>query len=315
MRFLPASSKAGGGPLMAAGAMCSAQLAAAVSVGLSDRISVEDLTWLRLVWASIILVVFIRPWRTSFNRAALLTCLFLGLSSGAMTMLYMISITRLPLGTATALEFLGPLGVAMIRARGKTIWWAAAAAAGVVALTEPWQGGADLYGIVLALAAGLCWALYIVFTQRAGDDVAGLHALALSVPVATVVATFTVGISIFTRFPAPMTFYGLGIALLLPVAPYILELLALRRLTAGSFGILMSLQPAVAVMIGFVFLAQIPHFPALLGIVLVIAAGIGATRNGGHTRPTSDPSQESAHTGTVRPPVSGSSAMGSNHGD
>jgi inner membrane transporter RhtA len=295
---------------MAAGAMCSAQLAAAVSVGLSDRISVEDLTWLRLVWASIILVAFIRPWRTSFSRSALLTCLLLGLTSGAMTMLYMISITRLPLGTATALEFLGPLSVAVIRTRGKTMWWAAAAAAGVVALTEPWHGGADLYGILLALAAGLCWALYIVFTQRAGDDIAGLHALALSVPVAAVVATFTVGVSVFTRFPAQMTFAGLGIALLLPVAPYILELLALRRLTAGAFGILMSLQPAVAVIIGFILLAQIPRFTALLGIMLVIAAGIGATRHGRRTTPTSDPSQGSAPSGTVRRSVSGSPAPG-----
>jgi inner membrane transporter RhtA len=246
---------------------------------------VEDLTWLRLVWASVILVAVARPWRFSFSRSTFFICVCLGVTSGAMTMLYMLSITRLSIGTATALEFLGPLSIAVIRLRGAGKLWALPPVAGVLALTEPWHGKSDLHGILLALAAGLCWAIYILLTQRAGDDVAGLHALAISLPVAAIVATFMVGTSVMSRIPLSTVFIGLAVSLLLPVIPYALELLALRRLTTGAFGILMSLHPAVGAVVGLIFLNQVLTPLALAGIALVVAAGIGATYSGTRTTP------------------------------
>lgn len=273
---------------MALAAMCCVQLGLAVSVGLSDQLGAEGVAWLRLMWAGAILIAVARPWRTSFSPTALRTCVFLGIATAGMTILFMAAVVRVPLGTASALEFLGPLGVAVIRGRGVARLWAVVAAAGVIALTEPWHGCTDALGVILALGAGACWAAYIVLTQLAGDEVAGLQALAVSMPVAAIVATLTVGSSVFGHLTWQLLITGLGLALLLPVIPFSLELLALRRLTAAAFGTLMCLEPAIALIIGFTVLGQVPRTSAVLGIVLVVAAGIGATRTG---KRTPDPGQ------------------------
>ncbi len=265
------------GTAMAVAAMCCVQLGLAASVGLANQLGPEGVAWLRLVWAAVIIIAVARPWRTSFSRAMLRTCVLLGIATAGMTMLFMAAVVRLPLGTTSALEFLGPLCVAVTRGRGTARWWALVAAAGVVALTEPWQGGADPLGVLFALGAATCWAAYIVLTQRAGDAVAGLHALGISMPVAAVVSTITVGPSVFGLLNWQLLLVGVGLALLLPVIPFSLELLALRRLPASAFGTLMSLEPAIAVIIGLTVLGQIPRFSALIGIVLVIVAGIGVT--------------------------------------
>ena len=265
---------------MALASMCCVQLGLAVSVGLSDRIGAEGVAWLRLVGAGLILLVAVRPWRTPFTRSALLTCVLLGVATAGLTMLFMAAVVRLPLGTASALEFLGPLGVAIARGAGAGRFWALVAAAGVLALTEPWHGGTDPLGVLLALAAAACWAAYILLTQRAGDEVTGLRALAVSMPVAAVVATLTVGPSVVGHLDWQLLIAGLGLALLLPVIPFSLELLALRRLTAAAFGTLMSLEPAIALVIGLTLLGQVPRPAAIVGIVLVVVAGMGAERTG-----------------------------------
>jgi inner membrane transporter RhtA len=197
-----------------------------------------------------------------------------------MTLLFMAAVVRLPLGTASALEFLGPLGIALTRGSRVARFWALVAAAGVVALTEPWHGSTDGPGIAFALAAAGCWASYILLTQRAGDEVTGLRALAVSMPVAAAVATLTVGASVIPHIGWRLLIAGLGLALLLPVVPFSLELLALRRLTTTAFGTLMCLEPAIALFIGLVVLGQIPRTGAVVGVVLVVAAGIGAERSG-----------------------------------
>ncbi|MBG0737876.1 EamA family transporter [Paeniglutamicibacter antarcticus] len=257
--------------------MCCVQLGLAASIGLADQLGPEGVAWLRLVWAAVIIVAVSRPWRAPFSPAVLRTCVLLGIATAGMTMLFMAAVVRLPLGTTSALEFLGPLYVAVLRGRGTARWWALVAAAGVVALTEPWQGGTDPLGILFALGAAACWAAYIVLTQRAGDAVAGLHALGISMPVAAVVSTIAVGPSILGHLNWQLLLVGAGLALLLPVVPFSLELLALRRLPASAFGTLMSLEPAIAVMIGLSVLGQVPRVSALIGIVLVIVAGIGVT--------------------------------------
>ncbi|WP_225873796.1 EamA family transporter [Zafaria cholistanensis] len=197
-----------------------------------------------------------------------------------MTILFMAAAARLPLGTVAALEFLGPLGIAVTRGKGASRLWAVVAGAGVLALTEPWHGQTDAAGVLLALGAAACWAGYILLTQRAGDEMTGLHALSVSMPVAALVATFTVGPSAFGHLDPGLLLAGLGLAVLLPVVPFSLEMLALRRLNAALFGTLMCLEPAIALLVGLVFLGQIPGPTAVLGIGLVVASGIGATHTG-----------------------------------
>ncbi|MDQ0757012.1 DMT family transporter [Arthrobacter sp. B3I4] len=267
----------GSGTAMAGAAICCVQLGLAASVGLSERLGPEGVSWLRLAWAAVILVVLGRPWRIRVSGSALLTCALLGTVTAGMTLLFMGAAVRIPLGTASALEFLGPLSVAVIRGRRAGRWWALVAAGGVAALTEPWHGGTDPLGLVLALGAGACWAAYILLTQRAGNEVNGLQALAVSMPVAAIVTTLVVGPAVFGRLDWPLLLTGAGLALLMPVIPFSLELLALRRLKASTFGTLMSLEPAVAALIGFAVLAQAPGISAGIGIALVVAAGIGVT--------------------------------------
>lgn len=155
------------------------------------------------------------------------------------------------------------------------------AALGVVLLSEPFSGGIDAKGAALAVAAGICWALYIVFTQRVGDEVAGVNGLAVSMPIAGVVSSFFVSTTVFERLTLDVVMIGLLMAILLPVTPYVLELLALRRLTTAAFGTLMSLEPAFALLAGWLLLDQAPGATGIVGVVAVVAAGVGAARNGG----------------------------------
>ncbi len=268
------------GAAMAVAAMVCVQLGLAVSVGLFDRIGPEGAAWLRLAWAGVLLPAVIRPRPSWFTRTSLLACVALGVVTAGVTMLFMAAVARLPLGTASALEFLGPLGVAVARGHGGRRLWPALAAVGVLLLTEPWHGGADLAGIAFALGAAVCWAAYILLTQRVGDAVAGVRGLAVSMPVAALVATAVAGPSVFGRLTPELLLAGLGLAVLLPIVPFVLELLALRRLTTAAFGTLMSLEPAIALVIGLVLLGQVPGWAPVLGIAFVVVAGIGAERTG-----------------------------------
>jgi inner membrane transporter RhtA len=228
-----------------------------------------------------VLLALVRPWRASFSRPALVTAVAVGVCTAGTTMLFMASVLRLPLGTASALEFLGPLGVALVRGRGSARLWAFAAAAGVIALTEPWHGGLDPVGVVLALSAALFWAGYIVLTQQAGDQLSGFNALAISIPTAAIVATIVVAPTAgLPEITWQLVVTGLALSLLLPVIPYALELMSLRRLTTAAFGTLMSLEPAIALMVGLVALGQVPSPSGVIGICLVVAAGVGAERTG-----------------------------------
>ena len=265
---------------MAVAAMLCVQLGLAASVGLFDRIGPEGAAWLRLAWAGVLLLALVRPRPSAFTRSSLLACVALGVVTAGLTMFFMAAVARLPLGTASALEFLGPLGVAVARGRRSTLIWPVLAAVGVVLLTEPWHGTADLVGIAFALSAGACWAAYILLTQRVGDDVAGIKGLAVSMPVAGIVATLVAGPSVFGQLTWELLAIGLGLAVLLPVVPFSLELLALRRLTTAAFGTLMCLEPAIALIIGLIVLHQVPGLLPVLGIVFVVVAGVGAERAG-----------------------------------
>jgi inner membrane transporter RhtA len=261
------------------------QLGIAASVGLFDRIGPEGAAWLRLAWAGILLLVLVRPRPSAFTRSGLLACVGLGVVTAGLTLFFMAAVARLPLGIASALEFLGPLGVAVVRGGRGRLQWPALAAVGVVLLTEPWRGTVDLVGVAFALSAAACWAAYILLTQRVGDEVAGLRGLAVSMPVAAVVGTLVAGPSVIGHLTPELLLLGLGLAVLLPVVPFSLELLALRRLTSAAFGTMMSLEPAIALLVGLVALHQVPGVGALVGVAFVVAAGIGAERSGRRTAP------------------------------
>jgi inner membrane transporter RhtA len=279
------STAARAGASMALGSMLCVQLGAAASVGLFGRIGPDGVAWLRLAWAGIVLLVIVRPRPSAFSKSGFLTCVALGGVTAVMSMSFMEAIARLPLGTASALEFLGPLTVAVAHGRGGRRLWPVLAAPGVVLLTDPWHGGSDPAGVGFALLAAAGWASYIVLTQRAGDEVTGITALAVSMPVAGIAATVVAGVQVIGHLTWPVLLAGLGLALLLPVVPFSLELLALRRLTATAFGTLMSLEPAVAAGVGVVVLHQVPRLGAVAGIALVITASVGAQRNGARPDP------------------------------
>jgi len=277
----PSRTAARAGTLMAVGSMTCVQLGLALSVPLFGQVGPLGAVWLRLAWAAVILLIAVRPRPWRFRRPILLATVALGVVTAGVTMLFMAAIARLPLGTASALEFLGPLGVAVARGRGgQRLLWPGLAGAGVLLLTHPWQGGANLAGIACALGAAACWAAYIVLTQAVGDEVAGLQGLAVSIPVAAVVATAVSGPSVIPLLTPHLLLVGLGLALLLPVVPFSLEMYALRRLTTAAFGTLMCLEPALALVAGFALLGQVPRAWSGVGVAFVVAAGVGAERSG-----------------------------------
>jgi inner membrane transporter RhtA len=266
---------------MATGSMVCVQIGLALAIGLMDRIGSEGAAWLRLAWAGLILLAVVRPRRAAFTRSTFMACVALGVVTASVTLLFMAALDRIPLGTASALEFLGPLGVAVAQGRGgRRILWPGLAAVGVVLLTNPWAGTVDPVGVLYALAAAVCWGVYILLTQRVGDRVDGINGLAVSMPVAGVVATLVVGPSVLAKMTPEILLIGIGLAVLLPVVPFALEMMSLRRLTTATFGTLMSLEPAFALVVGLIVLDQVPGTWAVLGICLVVAAGVGAARGG-----------------------------------
>lgn len=264
---------------MAVGSMVCVQLGLVLSVRMFDRLGPLGVVALRLGWAGVLLLVLVRPRPRDFSRRDLLACGVLGAVTAGLSLLFMLSLARMPLGTASALEFLGPLAVSLYGPGGGRKSWAVLAAIGVVLLTQPWHGGIDPAGLALVLGAAACWAAYILLTQHVGDNVTGLSGLAVSMPVAGVIAVLAAGRAELARVTWPLLLIMLALALLHPVLPFSLELLALRRLTATAFGTLMSLEPAVALLAGLL-LGQIPGIAPGFGVVLVVIAGIGATRGG-----------------------------------
>jgi len=267
---------------MAVAAMSCVQLGLALSVHLFGQLGPLGVTGLRLAWAGVVLLALVRPRLRHFTGRDLLACSVLGAVTAGLMLLFMLAVARIPLGTASALEFLGPLAVSLYGPGCGRRRWAAPAAIGVVLLTEPWRGGTDLPGFAFALAAAACWAAYILLTQHVGDHVTGLSGLAVSLPVAGAVAMLAAGPSL-SRVTWPLVGTMLGLAALHPVLPFSLEFLALRRLTASAFGILMSLEPAIALLAGLLVLRQVPGLASAAGIILVMIAGIGAIRTGART--------------------------------
>jgi inner membrane transporter RhtA len=276
---------------MAAASMSFVQLGLALSVRLFGQLGPLGVAGLRLAWGGVLLVVLIRPRLRHFTGKDLLACSVLGAVTAGMMLLFMLAIARIPLGTASALEFLGPLAVSLYGPGGGHRRWAAPAAIGVVLLTQPWKGGINPAGLVFALAAAACWGAYILLTQHVGDNVTGLTGLAISIPVAGIIAMLA-AVPSLSRVTWQLLGIMLGLAALHPVVTFSLELHALRRLTASAFSTLMSLEPAIALLAGLLVLRQVPGVPSAAGIILVVIAGIAATRTGARApRPQGPPQQ------------------------
>jgi len=209
----------------------------------------------------------------------------LGITTGLVTIAFLAAIERIPLGTAVAVEFLGPLTVAGVRSHSaRALTWPAMALLGVVLLTDPWHGDVDAAGIAFAGLAAIGWATYILLTQRIGDRFTGIGALSITVTIAAATAA-VVGIpQAAGHLTLGILAVAAGLAILLPVLPFALELLALRQVTPTAFGTLMALEPAFGVILGLLVLHQTPSATQLVGILLVVLAGAAAQR-GGRRRP------------------------------
>lgn len=259
--------------------MLSVQLSAALSVGLFPLVGTAGTAWLRLTAGAVIFLLIARP--PSVPRRDLPAVIALGVTTGLMTVCFLAAIDRIPLGTAVAIEFLGPLTVAAVRSHNRqALAWPAMALVGVVLLTEPWHGEINLAGVAFAAAAATGWATYIVLTQHVGDRFHGISGLSITVPIgALTAAAFGIPQAAGNLTPG-VILAAIGLAILLPVLPLALEMVALREMTPTAFGTLMALEPAFGVLLGAFVLHQIPAPLQILGIVLVVAAGAAAQRGG-----------------------------------
>ncbi|WP_373292458.1 MULTISPECIES: EamA family transporter [Actinokineospora] len=233
---------------------------------------------LRLVFAAGILLLL---WRPRVKREALGVVVAYGLVLASMNLLIYLAIARIPLGVAVTIEFLGPLAVALVGSRRVLdVVWALMAAAGVVLLARA-GGDVDIVGVLLAAGAGVCWAGYILLSHRMGSRTSGGGGLALGMAIGAVVAVpFGVADAGSALLSPTVLLAGLAVALLSSVIPYSLELQALRRIPPRVFGVLMSIEPAVAAIAGMVVLNELLHPVQWVAVCLVVAASVGVTRAG-----------------------------------
>lgn len=270
---------------LAVTAMLSVQLGSALSVGLIDQVGAAGTAWLRLSMGAVLFVLIAHPPLRLIRRQDVPALLGLGIATGMMTITFLAALERIPLGTAVAIEFLGPLTVAAVRSSARAIVWPVLALAGVVLLTEPWNGTIDLLGVGFAALAACGWATYILLTQKIGERFSGTAGLSITIPIAALAAA-TVGIPQAIGSITPIVLLtALGLAVLLPLLPFALEMIALRRMNHTAFGTLMAVEPAIGLVLGLIVLNQGPTVLQILGIVIVVAAGAGA-QLGGRPRPT-----------------------------
>jgi inner membrane transporter RhtA len=264
---------------MVLAAASSLQVGAAFAVTLFDELGPGGAAFLRLALAAIVLCAI---WRPSLDGDLRLAAAF-GVALGLMNWSISESIDRIPLGVAVTIEFAGPLAVAVIGSRRPLDGlWIVLAAAGILLLADPGGGSVDGLGVLFALTAAVCWAAYIHLSQRTGRAFPGGSGLALAMVVGALVVAPAGFIQGGGALAEPdLLGSALVVALASSVLPYSLELEALRRLPAAVFGVLMSLEPAVAALAGLVVLGQDLGARELLAIAMVVVASAGATLRSG----------------------------------
>ena len=255
-------------------ASISPQVGAAIAVTLFDQLGPAGAAFLRLALAAIVLWATWRPRLTGDLRLAAA----FGISLGLMNWSFYEAIARIPLAFAVTIEFTGPLLVAVIGSRRPLDWvWIALAAAGIVLLVAPVGGSVDAAGVGFALVTAACWMAYIYLSKRTGAAFPGGSGLALAMAVAALIVLPAGGSGAVVALAEPdLLASALVVALASSVLPYSLELVALRRLPEAVYGVLVSLDPAVAALAGFVVLGQALGARELLGMAMVVVASAGA---------------------------------------
>jgi inner membrane transporter RhtA len=261
-------------------AMCSIQSGASLAKSLFPVIGAPGTTAVRLIFAALILLAVLKPWHARLSAQAWRHVAVYGLALGGMNFLFYMSLRSVPLGIAVALEFTGPLAVAILSSRRRVDFcWAALALAGLLLLVPgaASAGAVDLVGTLFALGAGVCWALYILYGQKAGEA-HGIQTAGLGVAIAALcIAPFGVAAAGTALLDVSILPAAIGVAILSTALPYSLEMVALTRMPTRTFGILMSMEPAIGALSGLLFLGEQLALNQWLAIAAIIAASAGAT--------------------------------------
>lgn len=260
------------------GGIVSLQFGASMAVLLFPRAGALGVVMLRLVFAALVLLIACRPKVRGYTRGDWATVLAFGVALASMNSLFYQAIDRIPLGAAVTLEFLGPLILSVATSRRRlSLLWATLALGGVVLLGREGFDGLNLVGAVCALAAGGLWAAYILLSARTGQRFPQADGLALAMAVAALLSLPLGIVSAGSALLDPVTLgLGAAVAMMSSVLPYTLELLALRKLPASGFAVMMSLEPAAAATAGFLVLNQSLGWPEVVAIGLVVIASVGA---------------------------------------
>jgi len=282
--------------LLVLAAIISVQFGGAVAATLVPVVGAAGSVMLRLGIGAVVLLAIARPTLRGHDTGSWRTVVLFGLALGGMNWAFYASLARLPIGVAVTMEFIGPLTLAAAQSRRARDLFAVAAAAGGIllisqALTIPWRE-LDLAGIGLALLAGALWAAYVVLSQRTGAAFPGLDGLAIAMVVALALV-LPFGVASVPQWTGAVLVKGAAVAVLSSVLPYSLELLALRSLSQRVFGILLSLEPAVAALAGLLVLGQRLAPVQLAGMALVVVAS-GLVMGGGGRHTPASPADASA---------------------
>ncbi|WP_229790383.1 EamA family transporter [Mycetocola manganoxydans] len=266
--------------LVLGGLLCQ-EVGASFAVLLFPTVGALGMVTLRLVFSAIVLLLICRPRLRGYSRSDWLTVAAFGLVLAGMNALFYEALARLPLGPAVTIEVLGPLLLSVIVSRRASSWlWAVLAFIGVALLSRGGLEALDPIGVLFAAGAGALWAGYILMSARTGARFPKLDGLAIAMSIgALVTLPLGLGTAGSTLFSPTILLLGLAVAVLSSAIPYALELLALRRLAASTFSILMSLAPAMAAIVGALVLGQGLTLVSGLAILLVVVASAGAVRS------------------------------------
>ncbi len=265
--------------ILVIGAIASVQFGSAVATHLFTAVGPSGAVLLRLVSASVVLVAVARPRLRGHSRGNLVLAGAFGIALAAMNLSFYAALHRIPLGIAVSLEFVGPLGVAVAGSRRRIdILWVLLAAGGILALTRGGTSHLSAAGVFFALLAGAFWGAYILISARVGQSFVGGSGLALAMCFASVVALpFGIAAGGTHLLSLRSLAIGSAVGMLSSAIPYSFELEALRRIAAHVFGVLMSIEPAMAALAGLIVLGQGLSARAILGMALVVAASVGAS--------------------------------------
>lgn len=266
--------------LILCAAMLSIQLGASLAKTIFPVLGPMGVTTLRIGFAALILVLIARPWKRAYSKDELQKVAIYGVALGVMNLFFYLALQRIPLGIAVALEFTGPLSVALWTSRKKLDFlWAFLAAAGIYFVLPMSSATAalDPVGVLYALAAGACWGMYIICGQKLSHSLPSKIAASMGMLVAALVSLpfgiFSTGTALLEFEHWPIAF---AVAILSSALPYSLEMVALKALPAKTFGILMSLEPALAALSGFLFLKEYLGVAQMLAIGCIIIASLGS---------------------------------------